>query len=131
MLFSFQTIAGHDVMVLRAGSVEQVVGERVRPTPISPAWKQRLGTYRATNPDSIVSAKTPINLKEENGFLVLRAKVLDEEASWALSPLNAHEAIVLGLGRDKGGTVRVENAEDGELLCYSGYRCVRDKPAPK
>lgn len=104
---------------------------------LPPAWRARLGSYKVCNDSPGLPAYDLLrNIKliydPETKVLKLAtiARLLGEEAMiLPLRWLNDSEAIVYGLGRNQGDTVRVDpNANS--VLWYSGFRlCLAAKNA--
>jgi hypothetical protein len=58
----------------------------------------------------------------KNGYLILNIAGMPERV---LTPVNATEAIIAGLGRNLGDTVSFETRGRTKLMRYSGYLAKR------
>ena len=101
--------------------------ERITPTALPDAWRQRLGTY-ATDDSDFGMSFDKLELAVEDGVLVARTSVSSaawgstgEQAVVALQPLTANEAVLAGAEGESGSVLaaRGRNGQDG--LRYSGY----------
>jgi CubicO group peptidase (beta-lactamase class C family) len=125
--FTLARVAGRDLLVALRDGQRLPFGEKVAPTELSPLWRGRLGRYRVDNPDPGCPMKG-LRLVVRDGLLCLRyrlPRLLDEPVVTPLRPLDARQAITLGLGRGRGETLRFEPGADGEVLVFSGYRARR------
>ncbi len=122
-LASVETIAGRQVVKARFGNQEIVIGEKIKPVPIPEKWLKREGTYEFINPDSSL-LPDEIKLFVEEGLLVVECSVPFWHVTvirFALMPVSDSEAIIAGLGRNMGETIRVVTVDGREMLYYSGY----------
>jgi len=102
-----------------------LIAEKVTPEPISPAWRDRLGRYRIDNSDDDVTMVNDIELREEGGLLLMDYRLVEfggAKVSNVLRPISDSEAVLAGLWRGMGETVRVVLNDRVEQLIYSGYR---------
>lgn len=128
--FARQTIAGREILKVREGSQELLVGEKILPLPISEKWRERLGEYQILNRGEDAPLLDEIRLKEEGGLLLVEYALplfAKGTTTLALAPLSDSEAVIRGVGRQMGETLRVIQADGDELLLYSGYRLKRKK----
>jgi hypothetical protein len=122
---SLKRIDGHDVVLAHTEGQIFLVGEKIKPTTIPAAWKNRVGDYDIINlrkGEAIVPEKCA--LRERDGFLMLEYSLPEfglADQSVAISAVSDQEAILLGLGRGMGETVRIIKRDGKELLAYSGY----------
>lgn len=94
----------------------RLVGIKIHPVPIPPAWRARLGHYAV--PDALRKTVERIALRQDDrGFLYLE---FDGERDATLQPLSDREAVIAGLGRGKQETVRAEEIDGVSHLYYSG-----------
>lgn len=112
--FEFKEAGGRFVFVIHAGAATAMLGERYDPAPISPAWKARLGTWAAANPDPTdmgVAMGEPVecSLSESNGLLIFT----NAEYVFVLEPISDSLAAVRGLGRFGGTAMRISQGKDG------------------
>ncbi len=120
-----EKISGHHVIIAETPTERMLAGVRVKPTPISKAWKQRLGQYQVLNqPEPEMFQTTNLELKIEDNFLTYYASgISGETIGHILRVINNQEAIIEGLGRGMGGTLRVvKDPQYGEILTSAGLR---------
>jgi hypothetical protein len=92
--------------------------------PISDAWLNRAGEYEIVNGEGDALMIDRIEARSRGGFptvdvaLALPAKL---KLTLALAPVSENEAVILGLGRGAGETVRAVTIAGEEHLVYSGY----------
>jgi CubicO group peptidase (beta-lactamase class C family) len=125
---STEDISGYHVIIAEWGQYRMLAGVKVNRQPIHEAWKSRLGTYRLVNPpptDVFDLKKFEINI--EDGYLVEVLTYANYTFTQIRRTVNDHEAIIEGLGRGMGETIRIINTEDGEILTYAGLRLERIK----
>jgi CubicO group peptidase (beta-lactamase class C family) len=115
-----QKIEKNTVIVADFSNHRLIAGLKVKPTPISKAWKQRLGSYEIINqlePKEMQIKK--ITAKIEDGFLLVETETNSGDKKIdILRVINDNEAIIEGLGKGKQETVYVK---DG-ILHYMGLR---------
>jgi CubicO group peptidase (beta-lactamase class C family) len=117
-------IAGHELLTARLGGKDIVVGDRIRPVPISEKWLGRLGAYEIVNAAADTVLLEGLRLRQENGLLLIdysMPRFFKGTISLAVKPLSDSEAVLDGLGRGLGETIRVEAIQNEERLRYSGY----------
>lgn len=103
-----------------------LIGTRLEPVPIPPAWRQRLGTYRYIGDDHFLAVQfKAVRLIEDAGLLLAEVEAGPENTHLALAPVNDEEAIVRGLGRGRGDTVHARQEGADTVLYTSGMRFVR------
>lgn len=122
MRFQTRRLAGREVIVARAGEREMVLGEKVRRLAPGPAWQARIGHYVIENPDPGFPVESvELKLRDEDLCLRYRMPALSPAiVQVPLGPLSDSEAIILGLGRTRGETLRFVDTSEGERLRYSG-----------
>jgi CubicO group peptidase (beta-lactamase class C family) len=104
-----------------------LVGTRLEPEPIPPAWHQRLGTYRYTGDDPFLAQQFKVvRLIEDAGLLLAEVDAGPESTRLALAPVDDEQAIVRGLGRGRGDTVLARQESADTVLYTSGMRFVRE-----
>jgi CubicO group peptidase (beta-lactamase class C family) len=121
---TLQEPQGREVLLLKTGKEIELLGERIAAMPsTSKTWKARFGEYKAINAGDDFMFIESLVLREEEGSLLLEQKVKDEKRNPAflLQVVNDNEAILLGLGRHLGETVRVVSNNGKEALSFSGY----------
>jgi len=118
-------ISGNHVIIADFGLHRSLFGVRVESRPIPEAWQKRLGVYQLLNPpEADIFEIKRFLLKIEDDYLVEEITGSDNDTfTKILRPVNATEAIVEGIGRNLGETVRIVNDDKGnEILTFSGMR---------
>jgi hypothetical protein len=111
------------VLVATNGEQRVVIGEKVAPEPVTPVWRDRAGDYELLNPDAGFPLTEP-RLRIRDGQLCMSyrlPRLSDQTIQVPLQPVSASEAIILGLGRTRGETVRALTVNGEEHLRYSGF----------
>lgn len=132
----FATLGGRRVMISRRVGGPKVVqlaqGERIPMRPVSPAWRARLGTYRAVNrhPNATVADSLPVVVLDiTDGVLGIGAP--GDAGRRALVVANDALARTFGMGptmgRDQGDGVFASTASGGRpAFTWMGVRYVRE-----
>jgi len=118
------TIDGREILKARLDSQEVLVGTRLKPAPISPAWQARTGEYEVINRGDDAVMFDRVLLKNDSGLLVVEYSMplfFNGRLSYALEPLGDDEAVICGLGRGMGETMRATTLEGKEVIRFSGY----------
>ncbi|MBK5276501.1 MAG: beta-lactamase family protein [Desulfuromonadales bacterium] len=118
------TIAGRDIVTSRLDGQELLFGERIADTQLPEAWLKRQGEYEIINAGDDYLLVKGIHLRYDAGLLVMEYELplfSKSKMSVALNPLNNTEALILGLGRGMGETIRVVSVGGDDLLQFSGY----------
>jgi CubicO group peptidase (beta-lactamase class C family) len=118
------TIDGRDILKAVRDGRELLVGERLTPGPVPAPWLQRLGEYEIVNAGDDVVLVEKIRLRHDDGLLMVEYAMpffAEDTMTVALAPLSGTEAVICGLGRGKGETIRVVTKGGEELLAYSGF----------
>jgi hypothetical protein len=100
-----------------------VLGEKIPPTPLTDIWLRRVGEYQVINPDEKFPV-TESRLKLNNGQLCMSYKMpllSSKTIQVPLRPISDTEAVILGLGRTRGETLRAIEVDGEEHLRYSGF----------
>ena len=121
--FRAEQIGGREVIVATTKDQRIVLGEKVAAGAIPTAWVERVGRYEVLNPDAGFPLTEP-QLQIRQGRLCMSYKLpmlLDQTIQVPLQPVSDTEAIILGLGRTRGETVRAVIANGEERLRYSGF----------
>jgi len=113
------------IVVMRFKGRDQIFGEKVKAGPIPQTWLARLGSLDVLGQDKTMQFKGT-RLENDNGILVMSYKlkmtVLPEQhAKLPIMPISDNEAIIMGLGRGLGETVRIAYKDGKEILRFSGY----------
>ncbi|MEA3276296.1 MAG: serine hydrolase domain-containing protein [Pseudomonadota bacterium] len=123
MRFQTQEIDGKEVIVAEKGDKKIILGEKVPPTAVSEKWLKRVGEYELLNPDEKFPLTEP-RLKVRDGQLCMSYKMpllSPKTIQVPLRPISDTEAIILGLGRTRGETLRAVTVDGEERLRYSGF----------
>jgi hypothetical protein len=121
--FRAEQIGGREVIVATTRDQRIVLGEKVAAGAIPTAWLERVGKYELLNPDDGFPLTEP-RLQIRQGRLCMSYKLpmlSDQTIQVPLQPVSDTEAIILGLGRTRGETVRAVMANGEERLRYSGF----------
>jgi len=119
------SVAGHDIIATWSlGQRQFLIGEKIKPVPIPEKWLQRVGEYEIGNRGDDLFSPDQHRLRYADGFLFLDYVDPTAEISavtFALLPVSETEAVIYGLGRHMGETIRAVTVDGKEELCYSGY----------
>jgi len=119
-----EMIHGRDILKAVIDGNEFLAGERLKPGQIPEKWRKRGGEYLIVNAGDDTVLLENVRLRSEDEFLTVEYTMplfSEQTMSVALAPLSDTEALICGLGRGKGETVRVIKRNNEELLAYSGY----------
>lgn len=126
-----QDIDGVQAITARLGDQTMLLGSRVPQSPLSAAWRQRVGSYRLTNQGDDSIAITDLKIRQEGNDLIL--SFVDQDAGedpteLVLRPLSDTSAQVLQLLPDAGPRVQVVHVAGREQLSFSGFMAERQSP---
>lgn len=119
-----ETVNGRDILKVVSDGSELLAGERLQPGPIPEKWQQRTGEYEIINAGDDTVLVEKLRLRSAEGLLTAEYTMphfSEQVMSLALAPISETEAVICGLGRGKGETIRVITKNGQELLAYSGY----------
>jgi len=122
--FSRADVAGREILAVRMHGGEFPIGERMRPVPVPAQWLGRTGEYEIANPGEDVILPEKVRLRADDGFLFVDYSspiLFPGTASFAVAPVSDDEAVIRGVGRGMGETVRVVTVNGENMLSYSGY----------
>ena len=128
-------------------------GQKVQPVKIPDSWQNRLGQYEISNIDfesydKITQLSQPksaelnipyqtiLSLKhgyrvfgkiDKTGFMMLSIKYGEGVQKKPLKPIDDEKAIIYGLGRNLGETIRVIEKNGEEIILFSGYELKKMK----
>lgn len=126
--FGFQNIENHDLLVVHQNGGSALLAEKVQIETIPDAWLKRVGSYQILNMGKEYPLIDDLRLEYNNGILQITAASpyyqemgLATRLQMVLKPVSDTEAIIFGLGRNKGETLRVISTTEGEQILYSGY----------
>lgn len=117
-------VSGREILLIDSGGQKLVVGEKIAPAPISVVWSNRSGEYEIVNGVGDALKTDKIRMLPRGGFLTVDvSSVLPVKGriTVALAPVSENEAVILGLGRSAGETIRAVTVAGEEHLVYSGY----------
>jgi CubicO group peptidase (beta-lactamase class C family) len=131
---SRDTVSRREIVKATMNGQELLVGERIKPSPIPESWQKRVGEYEIVNAGNDAVLVEKVRLRQDKGLLLVEYAMplfVDGRMSLAITPLSGSEAVICGLGRGAGETVRAVTVGGEEMLQYSGYmlRKVPDKKA--
>lgn len=115
--------AGKDVLLAEIDGKEMILGNRIDAHPWGQVWQQRIGNYRTLNPDGDYAIQD-LQLSSQEGVLCLHYRaphLSDSHIRVPLKPVSATEAVIEGLGRGWGETVRIVEMNGKQCLRFSGY----------
>jgi hypothetical protein len=121
---SLTTVSGREVVKANINGQEMLVGERIHTMPISEAWQKRVGEYTITNAGDEAFLPEMVRLRMDKGLLLaeyVMTLTTDKMVSLAINPISDSEAIICGLGRGMGETIRIVKDGGEEMFRYSGY----------
>lgn len=127
---SRKQVNGREVIIAQAGKQQMLVGEKLHPLAVSPAWQQRLGEYELANLNGDEPLLERFALKLENGFLLCEVALTIQPGVLLRLPLvprsddAANVAIML---HDYGETVRFVPVNGEERLVFAGYELRRKR----
>ena len=117
-------MAGREILAARRHGRAFPIGERIRPVPLPAEWLGRTGEYEIVNPGEDAVLPKMVRLRVDGGFLFVDFTAplfFPGTASFAIAPVSETEAILRGIGRNMGETVRVITVNGEEMFAYSGY----------
>jgi len=123
MHFQTQEVGGREVVIAKNGDKKVVLGEKIPDTPVPKVWLERIGHYQVMNQDEDFPV-TESELKLSNGQLCMSYKMpvlSSKRIQVPVKPISDTEAIILGLGRTRGETLRAVDVEGEERIRYSGF----------
>jgi len=117
-------IEGGQALVANITGHKLLYALKLEPMPIPEIWMKRMGRYEVTDKGDNLIYFSDINLKVENGLAIAEMKPFIHGAGsvvkLAAKPISDTEAVIMGVGRDRGETIRFIPDRDGEILNYSG-----------
>lgn len=119
-----QVIDGTEVILAKQKKKEILLGQKMAAKNIPEAWKQRVGKYHVYNKDSGFPI-TDTELLIENGILYMKYKMpllTNRPIQSPLNPVSDNEAVVIGLGQNRGDTLHSSKEGGKEYVYYSGYK---------
>lgn len=121
--FATRMIDGREVIVAEKDGQEILLGEKMPRVPVPEVWIRRAGEYDLVNPDADFPLTEP-RVWYEQGTLGMSYRVpllSDKTIRVPLMPISDTEAVILGLGRMRGETLRAIEVNGEERLRYSGF----------
>lgn len=113
-----------NVLIASMAGKNMLFGEKVEPVPVPENWLQLLGEYEIANRGDDVLIVENIRLVYEDGILRVDYSLplfFPGTLGVALAPVSDTEAVIRGLGRTMGETIRVVKVDGEERLFFSGY----------
>jgi CubicO group peptidase (beta-lactamase class C family) len=106
------------------------LAEKIPPTPLTPAWRARLGEYQVTDVDPLLELieLRPLKLHHDNDVLYFSYRLpgwMGLTATAPVLPLSDSELVLAGTGWLMGETIRVVRRDGEERLRYSGFELRR------
>jgi CubicO group peptidase (beta-lactamase class C family) len=119
---TFQDLGGTEYLCQRVHGTLVAPAEKVSPVPAPDTWLRRAGRYCIEDPDPLQwLTDVSLGLDRPSGFFELTAKIEGSWATFPLQPLSDTEALLVGIGRNLGETVRIVSTPTGEKLVFQGY----------
>ncbi|MFP4013729.1 MAG: serine hydrolase domain-containing protein [Chitinispirillaceae bacterium] len=128
--FSFHKVNGKNLLSYRYRGITLERGIKFTPEPISAAWTKRAGLYTVVN-----QVSTPMKEKEMKRMFdidkidlgvdtkdhILYIRLKGQNSRIPLKEISNHEALIQGISRGAGETIRAfsENGED--FISYGGF----------
>jgi hypothetical protein len=122
-LFSIERIGNQTILKAHLFGKQYLAGVRVDPVPVSDTWKNRAGMYAVCEPGDSVLLYDRVKLVYEDGFLITKYKIPGIPGmvpGFILLPVSDTEAVIAGLGRNMGQTVRIVSKDGMEMIYFSG-----------
>lgn len=125
--FSAEQAEQRQVLVAHADGRRQLFGDRMPASTPAATWQSRIGRYRVTNAEGAMAVdEMAIVERSDQLYLCLRIPTLSTaDYELPISAVGENEAVILGLGRNRGEKLRIVEAGDGAELHYSGFRARR------
>ena len=126
---AFDDIAGYRVVTAIRGNERLLMGTRIEPVPIPAAWHDRLGRYENAGHGQDGIYVKSIELRRDDEFLcadVTCTHLEDDTMTLALMPVGETQAVVMGLGRNRGETYNFTGSGDSARLHVYGYDFLSD-----
>ena len=117
-------VAGREILAARMKGREFAIGERIRPVPVPAEWLGRTGEYEIANPGEDAVLPEKMRLRADGGFLFADYSIpllFPGTMCFAVAPVSETEAIIRGIGRGMGETIRVVTVNGENMLSHSGY----------
>jgi len=114
----------HILLAANTAGKSMLVGEKIEPVPVPEKWQGRVGAYEIANPGDDTILVEDIRLRYEEGLLRVDYALplfFPGMLSVTLMPISDTEAVIRGLGRSMGETIRIVTVDGEERLFYSGY----------
>jgi CubicO group peptidase (beta-lactamase class C family) len=129
--WSRATVAGHEIVKISLHGRETLIGERIQKTAIPESWQKQCGEYKVINAGQDALSIDKVRLSFDRGLLLVEAALeprkLFGKTIFAIAPYSETEAVICGLGRNMGETIRVVRLGGEAMLQYSGYIFKRKK----
>ncbi len=125
----------NDLMAIYVDGTFMAYGQKVQPVKIPDSWQNRFGQYEISNIDfesydKITQLSQPKSAElniDKTGFMMLSIKYGEGVQKKPLKPIDDEKAIIYGLGRNLGETIRVIEKNGEEIILFSGYELKKMK----
>lgn len=127
--WKFATVEGRRVLYYLKDGAPNLYGERFEPVAVPAAWAARQGAYTATNINpggSLWPGTNDVRIDVGSDGVLRVTGTLRGDV--VIQPLSDTQAIVAGIGRNRGESVRVVQAGGTEQVELWGYRYRRTGP---
>ena len=121
---AFDDIAGYSIIAGIKENARVLMGTRIEPVAIPAVWHTRQGRYENAGHGQDGIYVKSIEIGNRDGFLLAEITLThpeDQTMTLALMPVNETQAIVMGLGRDRGYTYTFSHRGDSVMLHAYGY----------
>lgn len=122
----YRRIGDREVLVAHAeGKPHQIIAQKIKPQQLSDVWRNRLGAYQVINARGGMTIEQA-ELVFAGGVLQLHTDIAfnpgePESMKLPLTAVNDSEAIVQGIGRQMGCSLRIVDVDGQSGLYYSGF----------
>ncbi len=124
MGLSRDSVDGRELLVVRTGNREFLIGEKIKPVPVPDTWRKRTGEYVIDNLGDDFLLLENMDIRFDNGLLIADYSMpvlFKDTPGFGIEPISDAEAVIYGLGSGKGETIRAVSVDGREELYYSGY----------
>ncbi|NWD06460.1 serine hydrolase domain-containing protein [Pseudomonas gingeri] len=100
------TVQGRQILTARSHGQLMPLGERIEPVPLPRGWLNTVGEYQVINSDEPEAALSGVSIRVEDGFLLMRGRINEQELTeFILTPIDNAHAVLAGNGLGLGDTV--------------------------
>ncbi len=121
VVFGFKEIDGHEVIYQKLNNnMEILLGTKIeKPKEFIDIWKNRIGKY-IPNFHNQTLAIEYFEVTEKHGFLTGKVEIYGNTFFFPLKPISETEAIVMGHGRNLGGTITYSEKDNKHYIQVFG-----------